>query len=124
MASNFKITSHRSENHLHLKLAGDFDGSSAWELLNLLRENFTGFHRIIIHTDCLNKVYPFGVHTFHQNLSSFRRNRIRLLFAGEKAGQISPEKDLCLYRVLPGDKESRMQQGKKKRTHMLKGCAV
>jgi len=109
MASNFKITSHRSSKNLHLKLTGDFDGSSAWELLNLLKKNSKNFQRIIIHTNCLNEIYPFGVHTFHQILSDLMTDRICLLFTGEKACLISPEKDLCLYPTRDC-KESRMQQ--------------
>lgn len=96
MASNFKIISHRSNETLHLKLIGDFDGSSAWQLLNLLKKSSNGFHRIIIHTSCLNNIYPFVLHTFHQILSDLKGDQIRLLFTGEKANQISPEKDLCL----------------------------
>jgi len=37
MAANFRISVHRSSDSLHMKLMGDFDGSSAWELLNVLR---------------------------------------------------------------------------------------
>ncbi len=97
MASDFKIISHRSSENLHLKLIGDFDGSSAWELLNLLKKRPKSFHRIIIHTSCLNHIYPFGVHTFHQILRDLREDQLRLLFTGEKADQISPENNLCLY---------------------------
>jgi len=110
MASSFKITSHRSGESLHLKLTGDFDGSSAWELFNLLKKNSKGFHRIIIHTNCLNNIYPFGVHTFHKILSNLAKDQTRLLFTGEKADQISPEKYLCLYPTLNDNKESRTPQ--------------
>jgi len=96
MASGFKITSHRSGNSLHLILTGDFDGSSAWELIRSLKRNAKGFHRIVIHTNCLNEIYPFGVNTFHKILSDLRRDRIRLLFKGEKADQISPQEDMSL----------------------------
>jgi hypothetical protein len=36
MASNFKILVHRNSENLHLKLTGDFDGTSAQKLLNAL----------------------------------------------------------------------------------------
>jgi hypothetical protein len=39
MANNFKILKKRTECNLYLNLAGDFDGSSAFELLNMLKEN-------------------------------------------------------------------------------------
>ena len=96
MASNFKIIPHRNSENLHLKLMGDFDGSSAWQLLNLLKKSSNGFHRIIIHTSCLNRVYPFGLHTFHQIMGDLKGEQTRLLFTGENAKQISPEKELCV----------------------------
>jgi hypothetical protein len=34
MASNFRIFAHRNSDSLHLKPAGDFDGTSAFELLD------------------------------------------------------------------------------------------
>ena len=37
MASNFKIFIHRNDDNLHLRLMGDFDGSSAFELINALK---------------------------------------------------------------------------------------
>jgi hypothetical protein len=37
MASNFRIYCHQNKDNLHLKLMGDFDGSSAYELINTLK---------------------------------------------------------------------------------------
>ena len=113
MASNFEIISHRNSDDIHLKLMGDFDASSAWQLFNLLKKDANGFHRIIIYTSCLNDIYPFGVHTFHQMLRDLRGYQIRLLFTGEKADQISPEKDLCLHSVQHRE-ESRIPQSQKR----------
>ena len=42
MASNFQIFSYKTKDSLHLKLAGDFDGSSAHELINKLLEHGVG----------------------------------------------------------------------------------
>jgi len=97
MASYFKISIHRIRNCLHVKLFGDFDGNSAWELFNLLEKNSTSFHRIIIQTGGLNTIYPFGVDTFGQILRSLKKDQAQLLFTGEKAAQILSEKDWCLY---------------------------
>ena len=38
MASNFSIFFHRNSDNLYLKLMGDFDGSSAHQLINILKE--------------------------------------------------------------------------------------
>jgi len=95
MASKFRISAHRNSENLHLKLMGDFDGSSACQLLNVLKERSNGVHRIIIHTNSLKNVYPFGRDTFHKNLCSLNGLRKRLLFTGDNIDQIAPEKDLC-----------------------------
>nr|CBX29619.1 unknown protein [uncultured Desulfobacterium sp.] len=36
MASNFKIEVFRNSENVHLKLFGDFDGNSAYELVNTI----------------------------------------------------------------------------------------
>lgn len=93
MASNFRISVHRNSENLHLKLIGDFDGSSAWQLLNVLKEKRNGSNKVVIHTSCLNNIYPFGLDTFQQNLKSVNGLSHRLMFTGEHANQLVPEKD-------------------------------
>ena len=60
MASNFKIVNHRNSDNMHLKLMGDFDGSSAHQLLNLLTKNGLAASKIFIHTSALKSIVPFG----------------------------------------------------------------
>ena len=70
MASNFQITSNRLEDSIHLNLYGDFDGSSAHELLNLLKNNSDDTLKIYIQTDGLKHIYPFGLNTFFKIFGS------------------------------------------------------
>ena len=49
MASNFQIFSFKTNDSLHLKLTGDFDGSSAHELINTLIRHGTGLWNIYRH---------------------------------------------------------------------------
>lgn len=90
MASNFRILSHRKNDGLHLKLIGDFDGSSAYELLNALEESCGYVIRIFIHTGTLKRVHPFGREVFRNNLSVLRRQPGKLVFTGEKKQEIAP----------------------------------
>jgi len=96
MASNFRIYVHRSSESLHLKLMGDFDGSSAWDLLNTLKKGAKGVYRIFIHTGSLRCIYPFGRETFQENLGRLKKDTVPILFTGPNAGEIAPEKNLCL----------------------------
>jgi len=60
MALNFKININRTNDNLYIRLMGDFDGSSAWELINAISENLNNSKFIQIDTGKLKKVYPFG----------------------------------------------------------------
>jgi hypothetical protein len=96
MATNFKISSHQNGENLHLKLIGDFDGSSAWELLNVLKRRTNNVFKVIIHTNSLKSIYPFGRDTFRRNLNDMNHRSFNLLFTGENASKIAPEEGLCL----------------------------
>ena len=96
MASNFKIAIHRNSDNLHLKLMGDFDGSSACELINILKESCKNINRIFIHTNSLDHIHPFGQRVFQNNLNTLRGNTIRISFTGDKATKIAPEERYLL----------------------------
>ena len=91
MADDFKISIHRNSDNLHLKLTGDFDGASARELLNLLKQNSNGAQRIIIHTSSLENIYTFDRQAFHENLLEQNNTGTPIIFTGEKAQQLAPE---------------------------------
>jgi len=92
MASNFRISIHRNSESLHLKLVGDFDGSSAFELINVLNKNWNGTYRVFIHTDSLKDINPLGCDTFQHNLSDLKGHSMRIFFTGENAGHIAPDR--------------------------------
>jgi hypothetical protein len=70
MASNFKMSIHQDNGDLHLKLKGDFDGSSAFELINVLKAYHGKVKKIIINTHSLSSVHPFGLGVFHKICST------------------------------------------------------
>jgi anti-anti-sigma regulatory factor len=93
MATNFKISVHRNGENLHLKLRGDFDGTSAHDLLTALNK-YTNQStvRVFIHTSCLSMLYPFGLYVFHCNFSSIKGKSLELVFTGEHASRLAAEK--------------------------------
>jgi hypothetical protein len=91
MASNFKILVRRNSHNLDLTLLGDFDGTSACELLNILKKKCNGADRVFIHTSGLKEIYPFGRDTFQNNLYLLKPQRIRFAFTGKNATRIAPE---------------------------------
>ncbi len=82
MASNFKIYCHQNSDNLHLKLMGDFDGSSAYELINTLMKYHGNARRVFIHTCALSSVHPFGLNVFQKNCSIKKLSQT-LTFTGE-----------------------------------------
>jgi hypothetical protein len=93
VASNFRILIRRNNDNLELRLFGDFDGTSACELLNALKEQGHRVSRISVNTNHLKEVNPFGVDTFQKNLYLLKDKPIRLMFTGENANRIEPERN-------------------------------
>jgi hypothetical protein len=85
MASNFKIMTDRKEDRIYLKLYGDFDGSSAHELINHLRKYGREASKINIHTQGLNDVNPFGLNIFNRSPMNKNNYGDRIAFSGDKA---------------------------------------
>jgi len=69
MASNFRIICHKNRENLHLKLMGDFDGSSAYELINTIKKYNGNARKVFVDTCSLLSVHPFGLDVFQKNIS-------------------------------------------------------
>ena len=88
MASDFQIFSLKTQNSLHLKLTGDFDGSSAHELINTLIEKGTGSWNIFIDTNNLKTIHPFGIDVFKNKLHISKGQLKNLIFVGKNKYEI------------------------------------
>lgn len=82
MASNFRIIIHRNSCNLHLKLLGDFDGTSAHELIQAIVSHGRGADRIFIHTNGLREVAPFGRAVFQRNIDQTGLPASRFVITG------------------------------------------
>ncbi|PID40167.1 MAG: peptidylprolyl isomerase [Proteobacteria bacterium] len=91
MSSNFHIDFKKNNGNLHVQPSGDFDGNSAWELVNLLHEQYDGQGKVYIDTDNLKEVCPFGCTTFQCRLNRRHLPFERLHFKGEKGTEMAPE---------------------------------
>jgi len=89
MASNFRIFLHRNSDNLHIKLRGDFDGSSAHELLNILKAHNGNIKNIFIHTCSLSSVHPFGLDVFQKYCAVNKLPR-SLTFTGDYGDTMAP----------------------------------
>jgi hypothetical protein len=88
VASNFGISVYRNNKNLHLKLSGDFDGSSALQLLYLMRNCLEETDKVIIHTGSISRIEPFGLNVFRYNLGTLVKYPMKFVFTGEKASSL------------------------------------
>ena len=56
MSKKFRISARHKKNNLEVNLAGDFDGTSAFELIQVLNKKNRGYSKAIVNTDSLKKV--------------------------------------------------------------------
>lgn len=89
MASNFHIFSFETQDTLHLKLTGDFDGNSAHELIDTIIKHGKGFYHIFIDTNELKTIYPFGRDVFQKKLGYLNKQLKNLIFIGKNKQNIA-----------------------------------
>jgi anti-anti-sigma regulatory factor len=90
MACNFRILLHQNSDSVHLKLIGDFDGSSAHELLKTIKTYSTNANKVFIHTDGLKDVHPFGKEVFHKNFNEVSKPDVHFIFTGDNGATLEP----------------------------------
>jgi anti-anti-sigma regulatory factor len=91
MAVNFRITVHQNSDNLHLRLDGDFDGTSAYLLLNTIEKRCRLASKTFIHTNGLRHIDPFGSSVFKSHLNELKQCRHMMLrFTGDHAEALSP----------------------------------
>jgi len=83
MSNNFKFQSNQIRDKICLKLYGDFDGSSACELINVIKNYRNGSNQILIDTDNLNTIHPSGIDVFNKNLSVMDININNIIITGK-----------------------------------------
>jgi len=89
MAMNFKIFQHKNRNSVHLTLDGDFDGTSAHELVNTLKSYGSDVEQVFINTNGLKSVHPFGQVVLYRNLSGLCGHCRNLVFIGDHGLRLS-----------------------------------
>ena len=83
MSSNFNYFSYRIGESLHIQLFGDFDGSSACELINTLGDYGADFYQIFIDTNDLQTIHPYGRKVFQKRFSAISKQAGNIIFIGK-----------------------------------------
>lgn len=90
MGSTFNIAMERAGGNLNLKLLGEFDGASANQLIEFLRENSRDVNIAIIETNDLEFIDPSGQDIFQRRLHALKDLCYRLVFYGRHAPDLAP----------------------------------
>jgi hypothetical protein len=90
MASNFGIAVDRNSDGFGLQLAGDFDGTSAHELIYAIKKLPEDTTKLYIYTNGLKSIHPFGLDIFHKFMRSSNGKPAKIVFTGNCASQLSP----------------------------------
>lgn len=97
MKKHFQIVVEESADSLQLTPKGNLDGVAAWELASLIGEHCHGKNRVVVDTQHLNELSPFGCDTFRCRLSLDKLPVNQLSFKGRKGADLAPRG----YKVLP-----------------------
>ena len=83
MAKNFRILFSEKNNRLiRIQLQGDFDGTSAHELINALHKYLAIYPKVAIDTEGLKSIDTYGLDVLSIRLKSLRRPQTRIDFSG------------------------------------------
>ena len=89
MASNFEITIDKTSDGFGLKLTGDFDATSAYELIYAIKKLPEKARRLDIYTNDLKNINPFGLDVFQRFIKFSGINSAKIVFNGKYALMLS-----------------------------------
>ncbi|MFA6012215.1 MAG: hypothetical protein WC799_19645 [Desulfobacteraceae bacterium] len=90
MAVNFKMDTHKKEKkRMIIRMSGDFDGNSAWELVHKLVEQSGKFDVVELDTHGLKKMLPFGRNVFLSQAASLKKTKTPFLVSGPYADDLT-----------------------------------
>jgi hypothetical protein len=102
MGGVFQIDYRQNNGNLHLRLQGLFDGSSAWELINLIHGQYDGQGRVFVDTKGLAEVHPSGSQILQSNLDQGIIPFNNIYFKGEMGRELAPSGcRVLVQKILP-----------------------
>ena len=92
MAANFKMHVVGKGAKLRISLIGDFDGTSAHQVIGAVHKHSKRTRAICIDTSKLRKVYPFGRDILQSDLAVLKNSHSgNLMFSGCHAAELAPK---------------------------------
>ncbi|MFZ0242747.1 MAG: hypothetical protein WAL90_13975 [Desulfobacterales bacterium] len=92
MANNFRVDVIGGDlKRLNLKILGDFDGASAFRLLNVIEKKSRAVRHITIDTDGLRTVASFGSDVYRARVSAMSRGGTHIDYTGRYKEALAEE---------------------------------
>ncbi len=85
MGSYFRMSIRRKKRNMHLRLIGDFDGSSAYQLIEKLKKYCTKSDHVFIDTNALREIHTFGLNILSYHMLKLKGPLSNITFVGEHA---------------------------------------
>jgi len=98
MDKNFEIFVYSNSENLHLKLKGNFDDSSASQLISVLEEKSTNVSKVFVHTSNLEEILPSGIDMFHKGVNGARNFFKKVMFTGKHAYFIALDRNSVYHK--------------------------
>jgi anti-anti-sigma factor len=95
MFNNFTISVQKEDDTLRMKLEGDFNASSAQQLLYHMRMHCAGVSSIIIDTSRLQHLDAFGLNLLRYHFRWFHQKDVNLVFTGVQKSFFLPIRITC-----------------------------
>jgi hypothetical protein len=73
-----------------MKMCGDFDGTSAHELITAIQKHAHLSNQVFIHTEDLGNIYSFGREVFQNNLGLLKMQSNKIVFVGKHQDSLVP----------------------------------
>ena len=89
MASNFGIAIDKKGYDFILKLEGDFDVTSAYELIYAIKKLSEEAVTISIYTNGLKSIHPSGLDVFHRHMMPLSSLSTKIVLTGDNASKLS-----------------------------------
>ena len=84
MPNSFQVdVIHQDSSRMYLRLRGEFDGSSAYQLLRMINDERNSFRKITLDTSALRNIHPFGLDLFLSNIKRLQNQGVEVVFIGK-----------------------------------------
>ena len=93
MSARMGIFYEKAGKTIHIQLTGIFDGTSAEELLSAINRNSQAAKKIVIHTNSLQSIHPYGQVLFTHKYPFLKKDSVKMIITGKNRDKMIPKRN-------------------------------